>query len=230
MEKLRVAITDDEALFRRGIRMILESNQMIVEIEAADGEDLIIALKKASVLPDVILLDMKMERLNGVETTKIIRNQFQDIGIIILSSYFNSTFVKFMTDLGVNAYLPKNTEPDEVVTTIRRVHEKGFYFSEEMLKLVRDNINNDQEKKPFFTAIEKISDREKEVLELICKQYTSSEIADCLRLSPRTVEGHRKSLIHKTGVRNVAGLVVYALSNDIVNINEYQINQKLINN
>lgn len=230
MEKLRVAIADDEVLFRKGIRMIMENNQMIVDIEAEDGEDLILALKKAPILPDIVLLDMKMKRLNGVETTKIIRDQFVDIGIIILSTYFNSTFVKYMTDLGVNAYLPKNTEPEEVVATIRKVKEKGFCFSEAMLKLVHQNISNDQEKKPAFSIIEKISEREKEVLKLICNQYTSSEIADYLKLSPRTIEGHRKSLIEKTGVRNVAGLVVYALSQNIVNINEYQINEDLKNN
>lgn len=228
MTPIKVAITDDEKLFRKGISLIVQSSNMEVLFEAEDGEDLIKELEHAKILPEVILLDMKMKRLNGMETTKIIREKYPEIGIIILSTYFTSTFVKYMIELGVNSYLPKNAEPEDVVNTIKKVKENGYHFSNEMLKMIRENnTENKGQKNPTFSITDEITQRELEVLELICKQYTSLEIADRLNCSHRTVEGHRKNLIQKTGVRNVAGLVVYALTQELIDLSNYKISEEL---
>ena len=110
MTKIKVAVTDDEMLFRKGISMILKNNGIETMFEAEDGEELVEKLENLPVMPDILLLDMKMKKLNGVETTKIIRTKYPDLRIIILSTYYSNTFVKYMLELGVNAYLPKNNK------------------------------------------------------------------------------------------------------------------------
>jgi DNA-binding NarL/FixJ family response regulator len=166
-------------------------------------------------MPDVILTDLKMPILNGVEATKKIRTEFPEIKIIALSSYDTDVFISNMLGVGATSYLVKNSKPEEVYKTIKEVHEKGFYYNEKLLSILHQNSQNQNFKKSALDN-KLISDREKEVLALICKQHTTKEIADQLILSHRTVDRHRDSLLTKTNSRNVAGLVAFAIQNSLV--------------
>ncbi|WP_421795960.1 response regulator [Haliscomenobacter sp.] len=217
---IHLALADDEALFRKGMKLLLEDYEGIsVVLEAQDGEQLLQQLRQATTLPDVLLLDMKMPNLNGVETAKVLQENFPSVKIIVLSTYFSKAFIVNMIELGAGAYLPKNATPDEVVATIREVYNNGFSYNQAVLEVIRDNmLQKSKPKMPLSFGVE-ITSREKEILQLICEEYTTGEIAEKLFISPRTVDGHRNNLLEKLGCKNVAGLVVYAIQHQLVKIN-----------
>jgi len=217
---IKIALVDDELLFRQGLKSILGLDKEIeILFDASDGNDLLRQLKEASVLPDIIVTDLNMPNLNGVETTKILRSDYPNIKVIALTSYFSKPFIVNMISLGAVGYLAKNSTPELMITTIKKVHQVGFYYNEKVMKHIQDGLLNPSQKltrSKFDNAY--LTRREKEVLELICKEYSTNEMAETLSISPRTVEGHRNNLILKTGVKNIAGLVVFALSNNLVSV------------
>ncbi|NJL74437.1 MAG: response regulator transcription factor [Saprospiraceae bacterium] len=217
---IHVAIADDEALFRKGVILLLEDYDDIqVVIEAKDGEDILQKLQTTTIMPDVVLLDMKMPKVNGVEAAKMIRQTLPDLNIVVLSTYFSKAFIINMIEIGASAYLPKNSTPDEVVFTIREVHKKGFSYNKFVLEVMHDNMAQRSKTKMATSFDIELTNREREILQLICEEYTSPEIAEKLYLSPRTVDGHRNNLLEKLGCKNVAGLVVYAIQHQLVKIN-----------
>jgi len=219
---IKIVLADDELLFRQGLIALLGSFDNInVLFDAEDGEDLISKLKLASQLPDIIITDLKMPNLNGVEATKIIRKEFPDIKIIALTSYFSKPFILNMISIGAVAYLAKNSTPELMFTTINEVYEKGFYYDSKVLKYIHESISNPSNsntKSELDNSF--ITKRERDVLNLICKQLTTNEIADSLCISNRTVEGYRNKLLEKTGSKNVAGLVIYAITHKLIEIEE----------
>lgn len=216
---IQVALADDEALFRKGMKLLLEDYEGIsIVLEAQDGAQLLQLLQQAPTLPDVLLLDMKMPNLNGVDTAKALQEQFPGIKIVVLSTYFSKAFIVNMIELGAGAYLPKNSNPDEVVATIREVYQNGFSYNQAVLEVIRENmLQKSKPKIPLSFGVE-LTSREKEILQLICEEYTTGEIAEKLFISPRTVDGHRNNLLEKLGCKNVAGLVVYAIQHQLVKI------------
>lgn len=219
---IKIAIADDEELFRQGISFLLNKEINIdIILQANNGEDLINKLKEVEVLPDVVLMDLKMPALNGVEATKLLKRDFPEIKIIALTSYYSKPFISNMIQVGAVAYLAKNATPTAVINTINEVVDKGFHYDEQVMKVIHDNVLNPNVKKGKSVFDNNyLTKREKEVLSLICKQKTTNEIADMLFISPRTVEGHRNNLLLKTESRNIAGLVVYAIQQKIVSLEE----------
>lgn len=212
---IKVALVDDEVLFRKGISFLLQKEKNIeVLFEASNGEELISHLNNNETKPDIIIMDLKMPILNGVETTKIIRKFFPEIKIIALTSYDTRAFVINMIQVGAVAYIIKNTTPKDLINTIKEVACKGFYYNEAILRTLKDTILTTKNSK-INLETSFLSPREIEILQLICNQKTTAEIAEKLFLSPRTVEGHRNNLLLKTESRNIAGLVVYAIQNEI---------------
>lgn len=217
MDTIQIAIADDEALFRKGMRLILESNDGLkVVIEAENGIDLLDQLKIAEQLPDILLLDLKMPEMTGVEVAKVLRRDYPDIKIIVISTHYSRAFIINMIELSAVAYLPKNSQPKEVMETIRAVQTNGFYYNSEVLTIIRENIISRKKMKAQFSL--NLTEREREVLQLICEQYSATEIAAKLYISPRTVDGHRNNLLLKLDCKNVAGLVVVAMQHQLVKV------------
>ena len=217
---IKIVLADDELLFRQGVKAILGREEIFtILFDAPDGEQLINKLRLAKTLPDIVITDLKMPSINGVEVTKLIKNEFPDIKVIALTSYFSKPFILNMISIGAVAYLAKDSSPQLMIKTIKEVAEKGFFYAEEVMQYLQEKIANPKSKKVrsnfdanYFTK------REIEVLDLICKQYTTNDIAETLFISPRTVEGHRNNLLLKTESKNVAGLVIYALKNRMVTL------------
>ena len=220
MKKINLIIADDELLFRKGIRFLLErEDHFNIIFEANNGRELIDFISSAEELPDVILMDLKMPKLNGVEATKIIHKTHPEIKIIALTSYGGKSFITNMIDVGASSYLLKNTSPKTVIHTINNVYEKGFYYDEKVLTIIHNNIISSSGKRIKSDLDKKLlSKREIDVLELICEQYTTNEIGEKLFISPRTVEGHRNNLLLKTQSKNVAGLVIYGIQKRLIEI------------
>lgn len=220
--KITLAIADDELLFRQGLISILNKEENLhIVFDAENGKDLMNKLRSSDCIPQIVITDLKMPELNGVEATKLIRKEFPDVKIIALTSYFSKPFIINMISIGAVAYLAKNSTPKLMLTTIQEVAEKGFFYDEKVMKFIHDGLikNKDQVKKSNFDNTY-FTKREREVLELICAQFTTNEIAEKLFISPRTVDGHRNNLLLKTEAKNLAGLVVYAIQHKLVNLEE----------
>lgn len=216
---IKLALADDEALFRKGMRALINDfRDITVTLEASNGNQLLERLEESADLPDVLLLDLNMPELNGIETAKILHSRYPSIKIIVLSTYFSKAFVVNMIEIGAASYLPKNALPEEVEKTIQEVATKGFSYNNEVMSIIRENMM--QKTRPNIRTPFNIhlTNREKEVLQLICEQYTTVEIGRKLFISSRTVDGHRNNLLQKLGCRNVAGLVVFAIQHQLVQI------------
>lgn len=210
MNTISYIIADDHAIFRQGIKFSLNSFHNLSCIgEAGNGEELLNVLKNG--LPDVILMDLKMPGIDGVAATKEIKKLYPGIKIIVLTMYDDEQYIIHMLDIGANAYLVKNTEPEEIAKAIQVVFENEYYFSDMVSKTMLKTLVNKKRITPRFSDAITLSERENEILKLICKEYTTAEIANQLFLSQRTIEGIRTAMLEKVGVRNTAGLVLYAV-------------------
>jgi DNA-binding NarL/FixJ family response regulator len=181
--------------------------------EAGNGLELLEMLqdKKA----EVILLDLKMPEMDGMETLKVLKEKYPDLKIIVLTMFEEEHFILHMMESGANAYLLKNAEAQEIKMAIHSVYENEYYFNDLVnTTLLRKVVQ--QKKAPRFKEEIRLNDRETEVLQLICQEYTAAEIGQKVFLSTRTIEGIRSALLEKIGVRNTAGLVMYAVKNGIV--------------
>lgn len=222
--KIKIILADDEVLFRKGISFLLQKEKNIEIIyEVSNGNELLSFLKESTIHPDIIVMDLKMPLLNGVDATRIIQSDFPKIKVIALTSYDSKSFIANMINIGSASYLVKNTTPTEMVNTINEVYNKGFYYNENVLQVIHDGIMPTNVKAKSSFDEDYLTNREKEVMQLICKQMSTQEIADKLFLSPRTVEGHRNNLLLKTESKNVAGLVVYAIQNKIIILEDLSI-------
>lgn len=213
---INVAIADDQVLFRKGMVSLINSFYDInVKLEAGSGQELIDHLEDDSI--DLVLLDISMPGMNGLETLANLKINYPGIKVIIVSAHDEEKYVIKMIDLGANAYLIKNAEPDEVENAIRTVVSNDFYFNKRTLEAMKNGYKYKKEK-IILSSTELLTNREKEILQLLCKEQTTPEIASSLFISERTVEGHRQNLLTKTGCRNTAGLVIFAIKEGLFNI------------
>jgi len=210
MNNIKVVIADDHKLFRRGMCALLEDFGFVEVIgEAGNGVELLELLKKAVVLPEIVLLDLHMPEMDGVEAFAQIRKLFPAIKVIIITMEDDEHFILHLIRDGVNGYLLKNAEPEEVEKTILKVSELGFCFSEDLSSFVMQNLKIIEKAETIVKP--ELTEREYQVLELICREKTTAEIAQKLNISVRTVDGHRLKITEKTGAKNVAGLIIMAL-------------------
>lgn len=217
MEKINVVITDDHNLFRKGIYSIIEDFDFVNEIyEASNGAELLDLLNKLTPCPDVVLLDIKMPVMDGIEASVKLKEHFPEVKILVLTMEDDEQIILHLISLGVNGYLLKNADPGELELALLQIEKNEFYFPPDISELLLRNMQH--RKKTEENPIPELSAREREVLELICQENTTQEIADFLSISKRTVEGHRQNLLVKTGAKNTAGLVVFALKNKIINV------------
>lgn len=211
---IKLALADDQVLFRRGLTMLLRDlSDVEVAFECSNGEELLTGLKNNSV--DVVLLDLEMPVLNGMDTMKRMREEFPEVKVIVLSMHSEEKFIVHLMELGANGYVLKTAEPDEIEDAIRAVATTGYHFSAMVSRVMLHGLVKKEKLKPTFDDVDPLTERELDVLRLICQELTTTEIAGKLFLSPRTVEGHRNNILQKTGARNTAGIVVYAMSKGI---------------
>ncbi|MGI8581654.1 MAG: response regulator [Chitinophagaceae bacterium] len=216
MEVIKVAIADDHQIFRKGVILSLRQyNNIKFIFEADNGEDLIQKISNND-LPDVILMDLKMPVKDGIESTKHINKHFPAIKIIILTMYDDERFVGHLMDSGANGYLLKNTEPSEIKKAISDVMRTGFYLNNFVNKVLIKKNYAKQKFNPNLNSEVVISEREKEVLTLVCMEFTAQEIAQKMEISARTVEAIKDRLMERFSVKNSVGLVFYAMKNSLI--------------
>lgn len=213
MEKAyNLVIVDDHSIFRDAIRFVLTQSEKINVIgEAASGHEFLCLID--NVKPDLVLMDIAMPGIDGVETTIRAKKKYPDLKVIALSHYGEEPYYNRMVEAGAHGFVVKDSGSDELLKAINVVMAGDTYFSNHILcSIIREKQQNDDITLNGCAGI-KLSRRESEILDLICEGLSSSEIAERLGVSRRTVEGHRCSLIAKTGARSTVNLVLYAMKN-----------------
>lgn len=212
---VRIALVDDHTLFRRGLKMLLAScPDFEVVAEASSGEEFLEVLAEAR--PDVVFMDYSMGGINGAETTERALESVPDIKVISLTMFGDNAYYSRMAAAGAKGFLLKDSEFDEVVEAVSIVCEGGTYFS----ALLLESISQSMRVTPTASGDgqDALSDREVEILVGICQGLSTQEIADKLFISKRTVDKHRANILEKSGCKNTASLVVYAIKSGLVEV------------
>lgn len=218
---IKIALVDDECLFLEGLALLFKNVEKInVVITANSGSELLNCLIKSMVedFPDVVLVDIQMKPMDGFEVVRQLRMKYPNLNIIILSTHYKNTMFGHMLKMGVSAFLPKNAKLDLLIEAIEKVHKTGMFFSQKDYAMLESYVKDNSQQK-HLNIINCFSDRELEILRLICAEYTNQEIAEKLYISKRTVESHRHRLQTKTKAKNIAGLVIFAVTHGIYSLN-----------
>lgn len=212
---IKVAIADDHKIFRKGVILSLRhySNIKFV-LEADNGEELLNHLDEAK--PDVILMDLRMPVKDGIEATKFISKHYPNIAVIVLTMHEDDRFVTHLMENGANGYLLKSTDPAEIKKAITDVVSKGYYLNNFVNRILLKRAHNKTKSIPSLNNDFPVTDKEKDVLRYICMEFTSQEIGQKMEISPRTVESIKERLMERFGVKNTAGLVFFAVKNNLV--------------
>lgn len=211
---IKLAVVDDQHLFRQGlISLIGEFEELSLVVEAANGNDLLEQLKTKK--PDVVLLDLEMPVMDGIETTANLQKKYPDVKVLILTMHNEEEIILHLIEKGAHGFLLKDNPIETIVDAIYAVMENGYYFNDHVSKVMVRGLMKNQKIKPGF-ADAGLSEREIEVVKLICKEYTNKEIAEKLYISVRTVDGHREKILQKTKAKNAVGIVMYAIKNNLL--------------
>ncbi len=207
--KIQVFIVDDHKLFRDGLKFILQNMENVEVVgEASSGKEFLNLLQ--FIVPDIVLMDISMPNMNGIEATKLALEKFPDLKILVLSMFGDDAYYNTMIELGVKGFVLKDCDADELKDAITSIISGKTYFSQDLLlKLIRDKNTS-----PTI----KLSRREKEVLQYICKGYSTLQISEALHISHRTVERHRASLLEKTNSSNSISLAIFAIKNNLIHL------------
>lgn len=217
-EQIKIALVDDEQLILEGVKMLLSKEKNFsVTMMVNDGNVFLENLENIDKenFPDIALVDVQMEPMNGFALVEILKNRYPDLKVIILSSHYKTSVLGYMVKLGVSAFLPKNSSKKTFIDAIAKVYKNGIFFTNEDHEMLLSYMNNSSKKKSLFDRNDDLSERERDVVKLICQEFTNHEIAEKLFISPRTVESHRQRAIEKIGAKNTVGIVIYAIVNNI---------------
>ncbi|REL24961.1 DNA-binding response regulator [Rhodohalobacter sp. SW132] len=215
MANIKVLLVDDHKIVRDGIKLMLEPQAGIdVVAEAENGNKVKNLLKNTPV--DVIVMDINMPDMNGIATTKLVKDQYPNIKVLALTMSSDDSHIRQMVQAGASGYIMKSAGREELTKAIHEVMEGKHYFSDQATQSIMMDLVKNKGKSSVPDPIH-ITERELEVLQMIVKEHTNQEIAEKLYISPRTVDAHRRNLLQKTGARNTAGLVKYAFQHGLVN-------------
>ncbi len=216
MEKMiRLAIADDHKIFRDGLRTSLKDRDYIKILwEAEDGKDMTHKIRIKE--PDVLLMDIRMPEMDGIEAIQLIRHEYENIKIIVLSMYDDQELITKMMEMGANSYLTKTTDPDEIYKAIITCMNENYYFNDLVNSAVLLKIQHKKNIRRFYPHTIKFSEKELRIIKLISDDKTTEEISQEVFLSPRTIETIRQSMKQKVGVKTIAGLIMYGMRNKLI--------------
>jgi DNA-binding NarL/FixJ family response regulator len=211
----KIIIVDDHFIFRNGLKELL-SEIPGVEIvgEAENGDDFLKLIE--SIYPDIVFMDIKMPGISGIETTRKALEIYPDLKILALSMFGESDYVEEMLQAGAIGYLLKNIGKTELLKAIENISEGKGYFSDEILVMVTRKVFNAKQVNKDQSILESFTKRELEVLQLVSQGMSNADIAKKLEISPRTVGGHRNNMLTKSGLKNTAALISFAIKHKVI--------------
>lgn len=214
MSKINICIVDDHNLFRKAMVRLLRTFKRVDKVyEAQHGKELIQLL--TTTFPDVVILDLEMPIMNGVETAEYILPKYPDLKVIVLTQHDSEKYMLHMLELGVHSFLLKNANPDELEKAIVSVYDKDFYHNDLISSVMRKSISL-KSAKPSFSKVAELSDREKEIFRLICEELSLKEISSRLNISDKTTHSHKANIQTKLGVKNTVGMIKFAYENGLI--------------
>lgn len=212
---IKIAILDDEHLIVEALSNLISQNEDFEIIgKYTSGVDFLNKIDEIENRPDILLLDLNMSPINGIEVLEELNKRQIELRILVLSSLYNSTMYGYMIKYGISAFLPKYTEKDELFLAINQIFQHKFYTNNENQELISQYLST-KNKKVNPWSMTALTEREIDVLVLICQEYSTKDIADTLFISNKTVESHRAKLMEKIGCKNVVGMVTYAILNGL---------------
>jgi DNA-binding NarL/FixJ family response regulator len=214
---IKIAIADDHKIFRDGIKMALSSKENLKMIwEAEDGNDLLhkMAIKR----PDVLLMDIRMPEIDGIHAIEILRKEYEEVKIVVLTMYDDQQMISKMMEMGANAYLTKTTDPDEIYEAIITCMNEDFYFNQLVNNAVMGKLMQKKNVRKYYGSNIPVSFSEKElkILQLLGEDKTTDEISKIIFLSPRTIETIRQNMKSKVGAKTIGGLLMYGMRNKLI--------------
>lgn len=213
--QIKFAIADDHKIFRDGIKMALGGKPHLKLVwEAEDGKDMMhkLTIKK----PDLLLLDIRMPELDGINALQLIRKEYEELKIVVLSMYDDQQMVSKMMEMGANAYLTKTTDPNEIYDAILTCMNEDFYFNDLVNQAVLLKLNHKKTIRQFYPNPVKFNEKELQILKYLAEDKTTEEISKLVFLSPRTIETIRQNMKQKVGAKTIAGLIVYGMRNKLL--------------
>lgn len=214
---IKIAIADDHKIFRDGIKMALAGKENLKMLwEAEDGKDLMhkVAIKK----PDVLLMDIRMPEIDGINAIEMLRKEYEDIKIIVLTMYDDQQMINKMMEMGANAYLTKTTDPEEIYEAILTCMNDDFYFNSLVNNAVMGKLIQKKNVRQHYGSTVPVNFNEKEIkiLQLLAQDKTTEEVSKIIFLSPRTIETIRQNMKTKVGAKTIAGLIMYGMRNKLI--------------
>jgi DNA-binding NarL/FixJ family response regulator len=219
MKQIKVLLADDHTIVRQGLRALLQAEPDIAVVgEAANGRQALDCARELR--PDVVIMDIAMPSLNGLEATRQMKKTSPNSRVIILSSYASEEYVEQLVEAGASGYLLKQTAAQELVSAIKEARKGNAFFSPAISKMLLDQYQSSIEHSPLTRSPTRLSSRELEVLQLVAEGMANKGIAAALHVSVKTVEKHRQQLMNKLGIHDIAGLTRYAITKGVIESNQ----------
>lgn len=212
---IKIAIADDHKIFRDGIRLALkDKNFLKVLWEAVDGKDLMEKIEHSA--PDILLMDIRMPELDGINAIPLIKKSYEDVKIIVLTMYDGQEMITKMMEMGANAYLTKTSDSEEIYKAILACKKDDFYFNDLVNKAVINKLSTKRTVRQFYPKPVQFNEKEVKILRMLADDKTTQEISKDIFLSPRTIETIRQNMKSKVGVKTIAGLIMYGMRNRLI--------------
>lgn len=214
---IKIAIADDHKIFRDGIKMALSGKENLKMLwEAENGKDLMhkMGIKK----PDVLLMDIRMPEIDGINAIELLRKEYEDVKIIVLTMYDDQQMISKMMEMGANAYLTKTTDPEEIYNAILTCMNDDFYFNDLVNKAVMGKLMQRKNVRQHYgtTPVVNFNEKELKILKLLSEDKTTEEISKIIFLSPRTIETIRQNMKMKVNAKTIGGLIMYGMRNKLI--------------
>ncbi|MBW1858193.1 MAG: response regulator transcription factor [Deltaproteobacteria bacterium] len=218
---IKVILADDHRIFRKGLKSLLSEKKNIeVLAEADNGDEALEAVKKYK--PEIVVMDIAMPKMDGIEATRQIREQFPDTEVVILSMHAKKAYIDQVLKAGAKGYVLKDSDEENLLSAIDTVHNGGYYLDSPVADQVLSDYFRDKSKRELKKQSDPLSERERQVLRLLAEGHSNQEVADTLYISRKTVENHRANIVRKTGIQGQVGLTKYAARIGLIDLDLWE--------
>ena len=218
---IKVILADDHRIFRKGLKSLLSEKKNIeVLAEADNGDEALEAVKKYK--PEIVVMDIAMPKMDGIEATRQIREQFPDTEVVILSMHAKKAYIDQVLKVGAKGYVLKDSDEENLLSAIDTVHNGGYYLDSPVADQVLSDYFRDKSKRELKKQSDPLSERERQVLRLLAEGHSNQEVADTLYISRKTVENHRANIVRKTGIQGQVGLTKYAARIGLIDLDLWE--------
>ncbi|MBE9541966.1 MAG: response regulator transcription factor, partial [Proteobacteria bacterium] len=220
-DKIKIILADDHRIFRKGLKSLLSERENIeILAEADNGNEALEAARKYK--PGIVLMDIAMPKMDGIEATRQIRERLPDTEVVILSMHAKKAYIDQVLKAGAKGYVLKDSDEENLIAAINTVHNGGYYLDSPIADQVLSDYFRDKSKRDLKKQSDPLSEREKEVLRLLAEGHSNQEVADILYISRKTVENHRANIVRKTGVQGQVGLTKYAARIGLIDLDLWE--------